>query len=326
MGYDNRADTVLERVLPSIRRHLDARDSKPQLPFMLGVTGLQGSGKSHLASALAEELNGKHKYNTIEVSLDDFYLSHQARTQKREKYPENKLLKTRGQPGTHDVELAKSFFQQFSEPTSEQIWIPSFDKSLFAGDGDRLPPEDWRKIPTDRKIDVLIFEGWCVGFQPLSSKDVEAKRHQAIESSKSKTANSENSAGDSLESQFSTTTLSHHDLDHLLYVNDRLEEYREGFLGPQHFDFLVHLDTDDLVNVYTWRLQQEHAMIKAKGSGMTDDQVVKFVQGYMPAYELYLDDLRAGFFRRLQNSTGRKKQLQLLMDIQRKVLKHSVIE
>jgi D-glycerate 3-kinase len=28
------------------------------------------------------------------------------------------------------------------------------------------------------------------------------------------------------------------------------------FMGPQHFDYLVHLDTDDLVNVYEWRIQQ----------------------------------------------------------------------
>jgi D-glycerate 3-kinase len=28
-----------------------------------------------------------------------------------------------------------------------------------------------------------------------------------------------------------------------------------------------------------------------KNQGMTDDEVVKFVKGYMPAYELYLDQL-----------------------------------
>ena len=64
--------------------------------------------------------------------------------------------------------------------------------------------------------------------------------------------------------------------------------------------------------MYAWRLEQEAGLRKAKGSGMTDDQVVEFVNGCTinkissmgvltqlmmktdyPAYELYTEPLRA---------------------------------
>jgi D-glycerate 3-kinase len=67
-------------------------------------------------------------------------------------------------------------------------------------------------------------------------------------------------------------------------------------MGPRNFDFFIHIDTDDLSNVYTWRLQQEHKMVEVKGSGMSDGQVRAFIDGYMPSYEIYLDRLREGLF------------------------------
>lgn len=38
-------------------------------------------------------------------------------------------------------------------------------------------------------------------------------------------------------------------------------------------------DADDTLYVYDWRLEQESAMRKAKGTGMSDEQVVNFVNG-----------------------------------------------
>jgi D-glycerate 3-kinase len=40
---------------------------------------------------------------------------------------------------------------------------------------------------------------------------------------------------------------------------------------------MVYLDTDDLANVYTWRLEQEREFRRIKGTGMSDFQVVEFV-------------------------------------------------
>jgi D-glycerate 3-kinase len=112
----------------------------------------------------------------------------------------------------------------------------------------------------------------------------------------------------------SITTLADHSLPHIQTLNHNLKRYNETFMGPQHFDLLLHIDTDDLRNVYKWRLEQEHAMIQKKGTGMSDETVVAFVRGYMPSYELYLDGLREGFF---ENESG--KQIRVVLDRDRKV-------
>lgn len=80
---------------------------------------------------------------------------------------------------------------------------------------------------------------------------------------------------------------------------------------------------DDLVNVYEWRIQQERALWQAKNQGMTDDEVVKFVIGYMSAYELYLDQLRHGFFRG-HIDCEQKEQLSVLLDKNRKAMEMTV--
>ncbi|KAK0111431.1 hypothetical protein ONS95_001792 [Cadophora gregata] len=312
---DNRASVVLEHVIPRIQEKIKNQShGDGHRPFILGVTGLQGSGKSHLASALVKELCEKHQYNAIEVSLDDFYLPHQERTALRLQHPENKLLGARGQPGTHDTQLAKEFFEQFESPQSD-IWIPIFDKSLFQGDGDRSPRDQWRTV--HGPVDVVIFEGWCVGFRPIAREAVDKKHQDAIQI-RSSTVKIETPP----ESDYSTSTIADHELSHLLWVNEQLDQYCRGFMGPQNFDFFVHLDTDDLANVYIWRTQQEHALLEKKGSGMTDEQVVKFVQVYMPAYELYLDGLQEGFFSGVQDA--KKRQIRLVMDIKRSVSKAEV--
>jgi D-glycerate 3-kinase len=51
---------------------------------------------------------------------------------------------------------------------------------------------------------------------------------------------------------------------------------------------------------------------------MTDEEVIRFVKGYMPAYELYLDEmrdqLRHGFFE--EKSKGR---VRILLDQDREI-------
>lgn len=41
----------------------------------------------------------------------------------------------------------------------------------------------------------------------------------------------------------------------------------------------VGSDAEETAYVYKWRLQQEAALRAAKGSGMTDEQVINFVNG-----------------------------------------------
>lgn len=305
-------ERVLRPIIPRIQQHLSRSPAEQKCPFILALTGLQGSGKSTWTDALVKALHRQHHYTAINISLDDLYLDHDELVALRELNPSNKLLRTRGQPGTHDTRLAVSFFQSLSDP-SQDTRIPSFDKSKFRGEGGRAPQESWRCIPAGTTVDVVVFEGWCLGFQPLADEEIGVRwdGSRAAETGSS--------------SRYPTETLRSHAVEHLRGVNGDLRRYGDLFMGPRHFDFLVHLDTDDLGNVYEWRMQQERAL-RLRGNGaMSDGEVVRFVEGYMPAYELYLDQLRRGFFRGDRAGSGEKGQLRVVLDKGRKIVDVSSI-
>lgn len=267
-------DLVLEHVLPQIQLHQATEDAAP---FVLGITGLQGSGKSTLATAVKDALQQKHHLTVVSVSLDDLYHTHERLQEIKTQNRQNPLLQTRGQPGTHDEVLAAQFFESLR--SGGTVLVPSFDKSKFGGQGDRAPREEWLCVPSSPPIDVVIFEGWCVGFQSLPADKLQARWELA-------------KTEEAPPQTFNTHTLAGLELEHVRRINSNLRIYNETFMGPGSFHYLVHLDTDALENVYHWRLDQEHALWRAKGQGMSDDAVVKFVKGYMPSYELYLDRLR----------------------------------
>jgi D-glycerate 3-kinase len=284
---------VLKALLPKIQSLHESSDR----PTILGITGLQGSGKSTWASIIVRLLASEHNLRSVTISLDDLYLDHDGLLARREKDPENNLYRTRGQPGTHDEQLAAQFFEELKKYNgSGELKVPRFDKSKFNGEGDRTPKTYWPS--TNTKPNIVVFEGWCIGFQPLPSCIVEEKYHLAR------------------SGQLPLNTLANHKLEHLLEVNAALKRYCDAFLGPQHFDFLIHIDTDDLRNVYKWRLEQEHKLIAVNGMGMKDDEVEAFINGYMPGYELYLDRLRTGFFDEKPGA-----QIRVILDTNRRVKK-----
>ena len=186
--------------------------------------------------------------------------------------------------------------------------MPFFDKSQFDGEGDRAPEQDWDVVKTP--IDVVVFEGWCVGFQPTSMQQIQERRlFAATEAAKDC-------------SREPIHTLHRHTLKDLEKINQCLERYCDVFMGPQYFDCIIQLDTEKLANVYKWRREQEHALIRSKGSGMTDGDVALFVQGYMAAYEMYLDQLKDGFFAKEDNT---KQHIFVLLGRDREVTTiHSV--
>jgi len=96
----------------------------------------------------------------------------------------------------------------------------------------------------------------------------------------------------------------------------------EKYLGSSCILSLTQLcrDAENPQYVYDWRLQQETALRAAKGTGMTDQEVVEFVHGYYPSYELYLDDLRSGIYK---NEKG--KHLHIILGKDRKVIQSVVI-
>ncbi|KAL7276100.1 hypothetical protein RUND412_000918 [Rhizina undulata] len=255
-------------LLPLLDTHVSSNSSATSPPFFLGISGPQGSGKTTLVTTLAETLRlPPHNLNVVVFSIDDIYLDHTSQNSLRELFPDNKLVSHRGEPGTHDVELGKRVFDSLRE--QRETRVPAYDKSAFSGRGNRVDEGLWESF--SGPYDVVIFEGWCVGFRPLDAKVLEEKWRVSRETGRG--------------------TLGRHELEHVLFVNTKLRGYDAL---TDSLDALVHIDAEDISYVYDWRLQQEHDLIAAKGTGMTDDQVVAFVDGYMPAYELYVESLREG--------------------------------
>ncbi|KAF7557684.1 hypothetical protein G7046_g5977 [Stylonectria norvegica] len=295
---------VLERIVPHIREH---QTSSARVPFVLGLTGLQGSGKSTWAEALTATLEKEHSLKVVNVSLDDFYHRHDDLARVYKESGDNPLLRNRGQPGTHDTTLARQFFETLR--SGQPISIPSFDKSRHNGEGDRVAESEWRHITQPPPVDVLLFEGWCVGFQPLDEDALKAK-WELSSTQRGRKLKRPNHC-------LSTDTLGEFQLEHLLEINSNLQMYQSTFMGSENFNYLIHLDTNDLLNVYHWRLDQEHALLKTRGGGMSDDAVIAFVQGYMPSYELYLEQLRLNSFI-FRN--GQLCYLRVILDSQRNII------
>lgn len=124
-----------------------------QAPLILGLCGSQGSGKSTLAEALKAALEAEGRRVAV-LSLDDLYLGRAARARlARAAHP---LFATRGVPGTHDVARGIALLDAIH--TGEPVTLPRFDKARDepAPQGDAVPAD----------LDLLIFEGWCVGARP----------------------------------------------------------------------------------------------------------------------------------------------------------------
>ena len=211
-------------------------------------------------------------------------------------------MQHRGQPPTHDLPLALSCFSDLRN--KKETLIPSYDKSAYNGQGERTPKDAWQVV--NRKgqpvTEVVIFEGWCVGFRALPEQDLKNKWAIAVRQR---------------EEGRHRGKLGLNRLEDVACINQALKEYDQ--LTDQ-LDALIHLDAADPRFVYRWREQQEIALRESKGAGMTVEQVQQFVDGYYPAYELYVDGLRTGTLKGLKG-----RQLRLVIGEDRKVQKLEMI-
>jgi D-glycerate 3-kinase len=189
------------------------------------------------------------------MSHVEFYKTHDDMVQLAKDNPANTMLQGRGQPGTHDMKLGRSILNEIkSQPDGHVINLPVYDKSKFGGQGDRS--EETVKVTLP--VDVVIFEGWCMGFFPISQDDLRRRYQEAV------------NVDDSEKQLFFAS----HSLQSLLHINTLLQEYQEWY---QHIDAFVQIKPDNLDNVFTWRLQAEHAMKEKGRDGMSDDEVHAFV-------------------------------------------------
>ena len=126
---------------------------------VFAIAGLQGTGKSTLSAQIAELAAGQGR-KVVALSIDDFYLGHEARQRLgREIHP---LCATRGVPGSHDVALACEVLDTLA--AGREAALPRFDKIA----DDRLPESQW---PLER-ADLVILEGWFLKVPPQSPADL----------------------------------------------------------------------------------------------------------------------------------------------------------
>src|SRR6266571_3929252 len=145
-------------------------------PLFAALQGPQGSGKTFLAAQLQTRLQSPpHSLRITVLSIDDLYLPHKDLVSLAAS--ENVLWKGRGLPGTHDIDLGVKIFSNLVS-RDNSFELPRFDKSLFNGEGDRLPMDGTGPVIIQPPpVDVVILEGWLVGFHPISIDELLSRWH-----------------------------------------------------------------------------------------------------------------------------------------------------
>ena len=132
-----------------------AKKTNFKKPYIVGLTGGQGTGKTTISSILMIILKKYFKLKVFKISIDDIYKTKKDRIKLSKKI--HPLLMTRGVPGTHDINFISDLLKKTNEKRFTQQRLPRFNKAI----DDRLKRKSWylvKKVP-----DVIIFEGWCIG-------------------------------------------------------------------------------------------------------------------------------------------------------------------
>ncbi|MBL1418666.1 MAG: hypothetical protein COB27_017555 [Moritella sp.] len=219
--YLTHASEYFSSALLSIVSH----QKQAKKTFIVGINGCQGSGKSTLADYLGTRLSSEFDLNVAVLSLDDFYYSNKQRNELANQI--HPLLRTRGVPGTHDMNLAKATLDKLcaGATADSPVLLPRFNK--FADNP--YPESEWPIV--DRSIDVIILEGWCLGVQPQLMKDLIYPINK-LEATKDKYGIWRS------------------------YVNQQLKQNYQGFY--QRIDHWLMLKAPSFDSVQAWRFEQEN--------------------------------------------------------------------
>lgn len=93
---DDKSPICIPFILERLAQH---RTDCPAKPFIIGLNGVQGVGKTTLVRALASTLRDQEGLHTLVVSIDDFYLRHEDQRALAASHPDNLLVSCRGEPG-----------------------------------------------------------------------------------------------------------------------------------------------------------------------------------------------------------------------------------
>ena len=216
--------------------------------LFLGLSGGQGSGKTTVAGILKIILKKFFKRKTQISSIDDFYKTSKDRnTMSKKIHP---LFKTRGVPGTHDINLLKEFFYNIKKKKLKKFKLPKFDKSI----DDRLKKKYWYTI--NKKPEIVILEGWCVGAKSQPNSLIK-KAVNNLEKNEDKK------------------------LIWRKYVNERLrKDYKSLFEKIDHFIFIK---IPNFKMVFKWRLLQEKKLKKESHLNkkiMNFQEIKRFIMFY----------------------------------------------
>jgi D-glycerate 3-kinase len=129
----------------------------------VGISAPQGCGKSTLCEQL-EALFASTGAAAVPVSIDDFYLTHEAQASVAASHAGNPLLQQRGNAGSHDVALGAATLRAL-RAAAAPVPVPRYDKSAFSGQGDRADASTWPVAAPP--VDVVLLEGWMLGFDPV---------------------------------------------------------------------------------------------------------------------------------------------------------------
>jgi D-glycerate 3-kinase len=224
--------------------HLVAVRKQLRRPLIQGILGVQGTGKSTLAAVLSLIIE-QLGHPTLSFSLDDLYKSYRERQQLQLQDPR---LLWRGPPGTHDLQMGVELLEQVRHrPPEQPLWVPRFDKSAWNGAGDQTTPE------RVNSVDIVLFEGWFVGVRPIAESAFETAPPPIVTPS---------------DRAFARDT------------NERLRDYLSLW---QRLDRLLVLYPLDYRSSQQWRKEAEQKMRAAGKSGMTDEEIDRFVEYFWKA-------------------------------------------
>jgi D-glycerate 3-kinase len=240
--------TSLKKIYIPLSFWIENKFKKKNKTLILGFSGGQGSGKSTSAGILKIILKKFFKRKIYISSIDDFYKTLKERKRISKKI--HPLLKTRGVPGTHDVDLIKFFFNTLKKKKFKKIKLPKFEKS----EDDRLKKKYWYNLK--KKPEIVILEGWCVGAKPQAQSAIK-KSINILEKHEDK------------------------DLKWRKHVNEKLRiNYKNIF---SMIDYFMFIKIPSFKVVLKWRLLQEKKLkkkISVKKKTMSYKEIKRFIMFY----------------------------------------------
>lgn len=220
-------------------------------PWLIGLQGTQGSGKSTVCLFIKALLETCFNFNVVVLSIDDFYKTQLQRKQlSKDVHP---LFITRGVPGTHDIPLALNTIESLSSLKEDESYkLPTFNKAL----DEREDESKWRSITG--KVDIILLEGWCIGI-PSQRSSLLNKPINELEKNEDENGIWRTAVNQSLSSQYN-------------------EFYKK-------IENLIVLQAPSFKCVYQWRLLQEKKLAdKTQLNGhskiQTPEQIERFIAHY----------------------------------------------